>query len=94
MTCTPQTVQKYNEKLKSLVEDNKHRIDSNGGESLLVKRAWNWIIHNLCRGNWSLRSEISEAEVACKLVMSHIHFRAAMNWLTQEGWIKRIPRQS
>lgn len=81
------------EKLQSLVEAHKQRIDSNGGDSLLVNRAREWIVRNLCSGNWSPGSKISEAAVARKLGMSRIPVRAAMDRLTQEGWIERIPKR-
>jgi DNA-binding GntR family transcriptional regulator len=94
VTCTLQAVEKHFEKLQSLVEAHKQHIDSKGGDSLFVSRAWDWIVRSLCSGNWSRGSEISEAEVARKLGMSRIPIRAATDTLTQEGWTRRIPRQS
>ena len=80
-------------KLQSLVEAHKQRIDYNGGDSLLIKRAREWIIRNLCNGNWSPGSKVSEAAVARELGISRIPVRAAMDRLTQEGWIERIPNR-
>ena len=79
-------------KLQSLVEVHKQRIDSNG-DSLLVNRAREWIVSNLCSGTWNPGSKISETAVARELGMSRIPVRAAMDRLTQEGWIERIPNR-
>lgn len=80
-------------KLRSLVEAHEQRIDYGGRDSLLVSRARTWIVRNLCSGNWSPGSKISEAAVARELNMSRIPVRAAMDRLTQEGWIERIPKR-
>jgi DNA-binding GntR family transcriptional regulator len=77
-------------KLQSLVEAHKQRIGYNG-DGLLVNRAREWIVRNLCNGDWIPGSKISEAAVARELGMSRIPVRAAMDRLTQEGWIERIP---
>ena len=79
-------------KLQSLVEAHKQRTASNG-DSLLVDRAREWIARNLCSGTWSPGSKISETAVARELGMSRIPVRAAMDRLTQEGWIERIPNR-
>jgi DNA-binding GntR family transcriptional regulator len=80
-------------KLKSLMKAHAQRIEYNGRDSLLVSKARAWIVRNLCNGNWSPGSKISEAAVARELNMSRIPVRAAMDRLTQEGWIERIPRR-
>jgi DNA-binding GntR family transcriptional regulator len=90
---TPQTVENNQiKKLQSLVEAHKQRINSYG-DNLLVNRAREWIVRSLCSGNWGPGSKVSEAAVARELGMSRIPVRAAMDRLTQEGWIERIPNR-
>jgi DNA-binding GntR family transcriptional regulator len=91
---TPQMAENNpDKKLYSLVQAHKQRADVRGGDSVSVNRCREWIVSNLCGGTWSPGSKISEAAIARELGMSRVPVRAAMDRLTQEGWIERIPNR-
>lgn len=60
---------------------------------LLSERAFDYVVDNICNGNFKPGQKVGERKIARQLGISQIPVREAMEKLWQRGWIDKFPKR-